>query len=383
MMVAGILERERPMWFSVLRWSNSLYRFPMIEIPLFGSIRKPGRKASRRVRASAGTSAASDAELRSVLERALDEAGIGPPREIHRRPSEYRTSFPLEELDLTLEDGTELRLVFKQLAWAALDEEARLAKPEFLHDPRREAAVYASVLAPAALGAPRYYGSAIDPEAERYWLFIERVEGRELHQVGDLELWQAAASWLGAMHLSLGADLERHAGRGRLIDYDQAYYRRWIERARQFAAAPGQPESRSEALDWIAARYEPVIEGLLDLPKTVIHGEFYASNVLVGGGAPTPRICPVDWELAATAPGLVDLAALVSGDWGEDDREAIVSAYRSAVGPAAFSARQLGLARLHVAVQWLGWAPPSWVPPEGQRHDWLAEAVQLAEELGL
>jgi Ser/Thr protein kinase RdoA (MazF antagonist) len=302
---------------------------------------------------------------------------------MRRRPSEYRASFPLEELELELEDGAALRLAFKRLGWDGLDEGARLAKPRFLHDPCREATVYASVLEPAALGAPHFYGAVVDPERERYWLFVEWVEGRELYQVGDLELWQAAAGWLGEMHSSLADDLERHAERGRLIDYDAAYYRRWLARAREFAAAPGQPQSRSKALDWVAERYEPVIEGLLDLPKTVIHGEFYASNVLVGGAAPAPRVCPVDWELAASGPGLVDLAALVSGGWGEEDRGAIVSAYRSVPGIVAFSRDQLDLARLHLAVQWLGWAPPSWVPPEGQRHDWLGEALALAEGLDL
>ncbi len=325
----------------------------------------------------------SDAELRDGLERALATTGTPPPREILRRPSEYRTSFPLEELDLTMEDGAKLRLAFKQLGWNALDEEARLAKPEFLHDPRREAAVYASVLAPAALGSPRYYGASVDPEAERYWLFVEWVAGRELYQVGDRGLWEAAARWLGAMHIRLGEDLGGHAERGRLLDYDEAYYRRWIDRARGFSRAPGQPASRSRSLDWLGERYEPLIEGLLALPKTVIHGEFYASNVLIEGDAPAPRVCPVDWELAAAAPGLIDLAALVSGGWRDEDRDAIVSAYHSAVGPAIFSAQQLDLARLHLAVQWLGWAPPSWIPPEGQRHDWLAEALSLAEGLGL
>lgn len=301
---------------------------------------------------------------------------------MRRRPSAYRTSFPLEELDLTLADGHELHLIFKRLAWAALDEEARLAKPEFLHDPLRESAVYDSVLAPRGLG-PGYYGSAIDPSVERYWLFVERVEGRELYQVGDLRLWQAVASWLGEMHVSLAADLERHAKRGRLIDYDEAYYRRWIERAREFAAAPGQSRSRVEALAWIGEHYDPVVEGLLDLPKTVIHGELYASNVIVVGDVPVPRVCPVDWEQAASGPGLVDLAALVSGGWEEESREAIVSAYLAAPAVVAFSRDQLDLARLHLAVQWLGWAPPSWVPPLGQRHDWLGEALALAEGLGL
>jgi Ser/Thr protein kinase RdoA (MazF antagonist) len=324
----------------------------------------------------------SDIELRQAVEQALTASGTGRPVEIRRRPSAYRTSFPLEELDLTLEDGSELRLVFKGLAWAALDEEARLAKPEFLHDPLREPAVYAAVLAPRGLG-PRYYGSIIDVPAERYWLFVERVEGRELYQVGDLELWRAVAGWLGETHANLAGELERLVGEARLIDYDEAYYRRWIARAREFATAAGQSDSSVRALDWIAARYDGVVDGLLELPRTVLHGEFYASNILVAGGAPASRICPVDWEMAARGPGLVDLAALIAGGWEEEDRQAIVAAYRSVAGIAPFSQDQLDLCRLHLAVQWLGWAPPSWTPPEGQRHDWLGEALALAEGLDL
>jgi hypothetical protein len=323
-----------------------------------------------------------DSEVRDGLELALSKAGLKIGGQVRRRPSEYRTSFPLEELDLTLEDGTELRLIFKNLSWAALDEQARLAKPEFLHDPLREPAVYASLLAPRALG-PRYYGSSIDPGAGRHWLFVERVEGRELYQVGDLALWRQVASWLGGMHVSLAGDLESRVEHGRLIEYDDAYYRRWLARAGEFAAAPGQPPSRSQGIASIGKRYDRVVEGLLDLPRTVIHGEFYASNVLVYGDMPTPRVCPVDWELAASGPGLVDLAALVSGGWAEEDREEIVSAYRAAVGAASFSRDQLDLARLHLAIQWLGWAPPSWIPPKGQRHDWLTEALALIERLDI
>lgn len=325
----------------------------------------------------------SDAELLGALRRILGEAGTAAPRLIRRRASEYRTSFPLEELELTLEDGAELRLAFKRLDREALDGLARLAKPEFLHDPRREAAVYASVLAPAAVApAPHCYGAAIDPAAGRYWLFVEWVEGRELHQVGDRRLWEAAAGRLAEMHAGLAQDLDRHAERGRLLDYDAPYYRRWIDRAREFARTSGQA-ARRRSLDWVGERYGPVVECLLDLPKTVIHGEFYASNVLVGGDLPSPRVAAVDWELAASGPALVDLAALVSGGWAEGDRRAIASAYRAVAGPAVFRDRALDFARLHLAVQWLGWAPPAWVPPPGQRHDWLGEAVALAEGLGL
>ena len=325
----------------------------------------------------------SDAELREALAPLLREAGAGAPAAIDRRPYEYRTSFPLEQLDLTLEDGARLRLVFKQLDWDGLSDEARLAKPRFLHDPLREAAVYGSVLAAAPGGPPRHYGSAIDPERGRHWLFIEWVDGRELFQVGDRELWAAAAAWLGSMHRRLGDGLDSHRASGRLLEYDGAYYRRWVERARQFARAPGQPESRARSVESLTARYEPAIEELLAMPKTVIHGEFYASNVLVAGDGAAPRVCPVDWELAAAAPGLIDLAALVSGGWSDDDREALISAYGAAAGPHSFTARQLDLARLHLAVQWLGWAEPGWNPPAGQRQDWLGEALALAERLGL
>jgi hypothetical protein len=324
----------------------------------------------------------SDSELREALEPILAEAGVAAPNLIRRRASDYRTSFPLEELELRLEDGAELHLACKRLEWDALTAEARLAKPEFLHDPLREPAVYARLLAPAALGAPRYYGSLAEPETGRRLLFVEWVEGRELYQVGERELWEAAAAWLGKMHRRLAEQLGRDHG-ARLLDYDRAYYRRWIDRARSFAAAPGQPPSRLRSIEWLAPRYEAASEQLLALPKTVIHGEFYASNVLVGGEPAEPRVAPVDWELAASAPGVIDLAALVSGGWSDEDREAIAAAYRTTAGPFSPSPRELDLARLHLAVQWLGWAEPSWSPPREQRQDWLGEALSLAEELEL
>jgi aminoglycoside phosphotransferase (APT) family kinase protein len=324
-----------------------------------------------------------DSELRQALEPALLEAGLETPGEIRRRRSEYRTSFPLEELELTLADGATLRLVFKRLDWQALTDEGRLAKPRFLHDPMREPAVYGSVLAFAPPGPPRCYGSAIDPARERHWLFIEWVDGRELFQVGDLGPWEAAARWLAAMHQRLAGELDRHRESGCLLEHDRGHYRRWAERARRFAQAPGQAGSRAASVDRLVARYGPAIEELAAMPKTVIHGEFYASNVLVAGDGAGHRVAPVDWELAAAAPGLVDLAALVSGGWSDEDRAAIVSAYRFAIGPDGFSTRQLDLARLSLAVQWLGWTEPSWEPPPGQRHDWLGEALALAERLEL
>jgi thiamine kinase-like enzyme len=340
------------------------------------------------------TPALSDRELRSALERALAERGFELTGEVERRPSPYRTSFPIEELRVELEGKGPVRLGCKRLDWDALEPEAQLAKPQFLHDPEREPAVYRSLLPQAPASPPEFFGATRD--GERHLLFFEWVEGRELFQVGERELWEQAARWLARFHAATAPDLDRHRAECRLIDHDAAFYYTWIERAAGFAAERG--DGSAARVTWLRDRHEQVAEALRALPRTVLHGEFYASNVLVAPpncinlstqqmnksmqfdqGA---RVAPVDWELAAAGPGLTDLAALVSG-WPAADREAIAAAYAAEPGVLPFTARDLDLARLQVAIQWLGWAPPQWEPPEGQRHDWLAEAVELAEGLNL
>jgi thiamine kinase-like enzyme len=327
------------------------------------------------------TAALSDRELRSTLERALAERGFELTGEVERRPSPYRTSFPIEELRVELEGKGPVRLGCKRLDWDALEPEAQLAKPRFLHDPEREPAVYGSLLPPSPAGPPEFFGAIA--EGGRSLLFFEWVEGRELFQVGERELWEQAARWLARFHAAMAPDLDRHRAEARLVDHDAAFYCGWIERAREFATNP-------KPIDWLAARHQQVVEALLSLPQTVLHGEFYASNVLVAsdfehtpvGRKSAARVAPVDWELAAVGPGLTDLAALVSG-WPREDQEAIAAVYAAELGVPPFDACDLDLARLQVAVQWLGWAPPQWEPPEGQQHDWLGEAIELAEGLSL
>lgn len=314
-----------------------------------------------------------DSELRAGLERALGAAGFELTGGIERRPYAYRTSFPLEELRVELAGEGEVTLLFKQLDWEALDAEAQVAKPRFLHDSEREPAVYAHLLREAPSGPPRCFGAVSEPG--RHWLFLERVEGRELFQVGERELWEGAARWLASFHAAMAPDLDHHVREGRLIDHDEAFYGRWIERAAEFAAQ--RDDGSTSKVAWLRERHDQVVEALLAQPRTVLHGELYASNVLVS----EKRVAPVDWELAAAGPGLTDLAALVGG-WPDADREAIAAAYADEAGVPPFTQRDLEFARLQVAIQWLGWAPPSWVPPAGQRHDWLAEAVAIAEGLG-
>jgi aminoglycoside phosphotransferase (APT) family kinase protein len=322
--------------------------------------------------------AIADSELRVAIEQSVG----GEVRAIVRRRSRYATSSTIEELEVELGGAQMLRLILKDMSRAALLTGARRAKPRFLYAPAREIDAYRMLLSGASLGTARCYGAAADERAGRFWLLLEHVPGIELYQVGELERWRLAAARLAAMHEHLAGALAAAAPPASLLVHDDRYQRRWLERARRFA-----PEDRG--LRHLSARYEEVLALLAALPVTVIHGELYASNVLVGERDDDPRFCPVDWEMAAVGPALMDLASLVSGAWTDAERAVIAAGYRDALGvrdgwppdQAEFT-RGLDACRLQVCLQWLGWAR-DWQPPPENAHDWLGEAMLLTERLGL
>jgi len=276
------------------------------------------------------------------------EPMLGSIRQIERRPCPYYSSYHIEELDVTLTNGTQVPVIFKDMTLLA---EARQVKPSFLYDPLREIEVYRDVLAPRALNTAKFLGAVT--KNGRNWLFLERVTGDLLWQVGDVAVWRAVARWLARLHRT-------SANSPRLFRYDRAYYRQWMERAAAFHPAAGD----------LAPAYDRAVERLLQLPVTFIHGEFYASNVLVQGN----RICPIDWEMAALGPGLMDLAALTSGEWAAAQSAELVRAYGGADTVA------LDACRLHLAVRWLGWSK-EWTPPREHAQDWLKEAQSLAAKV--
>ncbi len=294
----------------------------------------------------------------------------GTVESLERQPYGYRTSHAIETLDVRLAGGSTLRLLFKNLS--AASDLTDFATPAFVSDPSREIDVYREILATRALDTPRYYGALADPAEGRYWLFIEDIAGIVLWQSGELAVWQEAARWLARFHVDCAT-----VSHPRLLRYDRPLYGTWLERA--LANNTGSP------LERLAAGYGSVIDRLLELPTTFIHGEFYASNVLVELGAGAVRIRPIDWGMAATGPALLDLAALTAGEWSAAERRAIESAYNDAL-PAPYAPEALleGLecARLHIALQWLGWGS-TWSPPSEHARDWLAEALRAAEGLGI
>lgn len=331
------------------------------------------------------------AVLHTVLESVLSDYAGRPQAIKHmvRRICPYSSSFVIEELEVTLEDEVRLPVVFKDVSPGITEDEKRWIKPSFLYHPRREIDVYRSLLAQAHLGTATCYGAVATPSMKRYWLFLERVPGVPLWQVGDFEQWEAAARWLAVMHTRLHRQRTRVNQRvgATWLRYDEAYYRRWMQRIVRIARQTSP--SAMDVLDRLFASEDRLIKQLLMLPTTFIHGEFYPSNVLVQQQEDGLRICPVDWEMAAIGPGLMDLGALTSGDWIPEQQSAMAAAYRDVLVDAYGSfmgmdelTENLNWCRLFQALTWLGWSM-HWTPPKEHARDWFQEVVVLAERLSL
>jgi hypothetical protein len=325
--------------------------------------------------------------MRAVGEWLADGAHGASVVRMFRRPWEYATSAPLELITILTGEGREHDFVLKHMGPRHLSEQVRRAKPSFVVDWRREIEVYRRLMAPMRIG-PTLIGSKIAPETDTYWLLLEHVPGPRLFEVGEHAAWAATAYWLGAFHgrTDTIANAAVRDGAG-LIDCHRDWYRAWIDRALLFFGTDGPSRSRHDgkALRWLAERYDTVIDHLLSLPSTLIHGEFYPTNVIITGDGDGLLPCPIDWETASVGPGVLDLAALTAGEWREEDRRDMTAAYLAGSGMQItiddlFESAQF--AHIQLAVQWLGWFGRR-SAPDSHPRDWLADAIDRAEALNL
>jgi hypothetical protein len=293
-------------------------------------------------------------------------------RTLSRRRHAMASTFTLEELDVEFSDGGTLALVMKVLGPSHMRTKDRS---------RREIDVYRTVLPDAPPGTAVCYGALAS--GRRHRLFLERVDGVDLPQAASLSAWARSAEWIARFHrIFRGPRLARVASRAALPAYDGTYYRLWLERAYRFAA----DDRRRRVLDRVARAHESIVARLLRMPDAIVHGDFYPSNVMIGGTPRRLRVCPVDWEMTAVGPALMDLAALVTG-WPEPQRRALVRAYRTAADVKTRSRRasrefatDLDCCRLHLAVRMLGWSR-GWTPPPQQAYDWTGEALGIVKRL--
>jgi hypothetical protein len=331
-----------------------------------------------------------DVDFRRFVEHSAKVHVGGDQRiqSIERRLNDYHSSFAIEELTVHFENGLCLPLIFKNLSSNGLLEYARQIRPHFSYQPAREIIVYRHILAGAGLGTPTCDGALIDPERERYWLLLEKVVGNPLAKTGEFAIWCDAARWLADMHCRMADVASHNELAANLLRYDEDFFCAWIDRAEQLSnLRAGGAENGFSAVWRLTAQCRHAVRKICALPQVFIHGEFYASNILISKCGDRIRICPIDWETSAIGPGLLDLAALVAGNWTEKQRAELALAYYQSLPSAARPfdnlqefVRALCYCRLFMAVKWLGWSS-DWQAPDEHRCDWLAEATQLVQAI--
>ncbi|HZU80788.1 MAG TPA: phosphotransferase [Acidimicrobiales bacterium] len=301
---------------------------------------------------------------------------------LQRRRSARASSFALHTLRARGRDGSVLELVAKDLSPGSMLDEARRVRPEFLMDASREAGVYRHVLDPDRHGTPRCV--AVEEGTAGPVLVLEHVRGAPLEELATGPPWLQAGRWLASFQTERFAGPEPGPEVGLLV-YDDTYFARWPERAVEITRRQGHAAAADIAA--LHRSYDAVTALLRAQPRVLVHGDFHPSNIVVSED--DARICVVDWEMAGRGPVLLDLAALTSGAWKPARRDAVVQAYRDALGgnladwahDDAF-APALEACRMHLAMQWLGWAV-AWEPEPRRRYDWAAVALDSARRLGM
>jgi hypothetical protein len=334
-------------------------------------------------------SVSAQSRLREAAEAAVATLGPRPARvtDVASRLSPYSTSFRIEDITATLESGQQVHLVRKDLSWETMLDGARRIRSLRDHDPRREIDVYRRLLPLAPAGPPRLLadGGADSPDGP--WLMLERVEGIQLRHVGEVSAWEAAARWMGAFHAEF-ASRHRIAGAEALglprFGAD-LMHQTFVSAVREIHRRTS-PRVAGAAIGAIARSHPRVVQLLARGGPTLIHGQLYPSNIIVSVGAGRRRIAVLDWETAAIGSGVVDLAALVEGQWTTEQRTALIVAYVVGRDGAARSSTvehttiELACARLHLCLDLLA-LPAEFDPPADQTADWLDLAVRLAGEV--
>jgi hypothetical protein len=308
------------------------------------------------------------AGLTAVLGRAAESDGVTV---LHRERNPHAGSFSSEIVTCRLRDGAEVRVFCKYGTEQQDDPERGRGGVAY------EATVYRRVLERSEAFAPRLYGCYVDPETKGTWLVLEHLENFVRSREGPTPYSGLilGAAWIGRFQTVWEQRLAA-GDRPPLRTYDLDYYRRWSRRTAELA---DDLHGRHPWLEDACRRYDEAVELLFERPPTVIHGDYYTSNLLICDGT----IAAVDWGAAAIGPGEIDLAGLV-GRWRPEAAEEAKRQYRQARWgddePPGFE-QTLDVATLYLCFRWMG-ESRAWLVDERRR--WRFDVARAtAERLGL
>jgi hypothetical protein len=282
--------------------------------------------------------------LGTVLDRELGRILEEPVAAVRPRERRFPGAYESCVLEVELESGRAVELFLKDLGSCPDFKDDRRARRE------RELFMYRDVLAGAQLGTARYYGCVDDR-----WLFLEFVDGIPVRYC-DMPDWHRVVRWLGRMQGAFAGRIGELRASGRLGVRDTAAFREMAARAlrsvREFS--DGYEGRLARAL----GRWDDAADAMAEGPPTLVHSAYRPAEVLIADAGGEPRVCPVDWELAAIGSTLFDFANFTDGFEG-DELDSLLGAYRDE-------------AALH-----------GWRVPDGDRARFVIECHRLYKHLTL
>jgi hypothetical protein len=301
--------------------------------------------------------------LRALEALVLRSAGAERLTIVDRIPSAYRTAQPTEVVVCRIDDDAPRQVFCKYYPErAGHDARARV---------RLEASMLREVVQPL-IGRQLCLGSYFDAESGGSWLVLEYLSRAIMSNKtpGGMVL---AAGWCARFH-AYWSEREKPALPG-LREFDADDYRCVAETALSFSS---EIEVHVPGLQRLCAELVHRLPLLVETPSAIIHGDYYADNVLIEDG----RAFPIDWEAASMAAGELDLASLIEG-WDDATKAACEHEYRQVRWPAGAPAEhsvRLDLARVYWLLRWL--QTPAGLKMKGLRAR-LREAEAAAARLGI
>lgn len=282
-----------------------------------------------------------------VAERVADANQISG---IRRTRLPHIGSYECEQVTIELRDGARIALFLKDYA------RSRLSKDHPGRRRLRELRVYEELLSDVELGTPRFYGSMWDEGAGKYRILIESIDAEIVKNI-DERNGIPAVEWLARMQRYFLDRTEQLAECGFLIEHDMSYYDSRAASAYRdvWDGAPSCAHTLRHALDC----YRRNVDSMISQPRCLVHGGYIPWHIIVDRHVEPPRVCVVDWELAARGGTLFDLATFID-DGAGPLRDKLCAAYRDAANsygvpvlPEAQMKHTIECFRLHRVVDWL------------------------------
>jgi len=313
--------------------------------------------------------------LRQALEEIVRQAcgGQSSIAAVQRSRSSYASYYGVEIVTVALLGGGEFKIFLKNFgSYAAAKDGMEQRRGRELH-------VCRDILGHSGLGTATYYGAVWHEPVGPFWLFLEFVEGLPVRYC-SFEHWVEAAGWIGRAQGFFHRNPGLLNGRDYLLAHDAPFFFSVAERAQRALAqwSPGM----SERLDRALCCYDGVVDTMTSQPKTLVHGAYRPGQILLRRRPEPPRICPVDWELAAIGSSFYDLAFLADG-FKPPRLDDVLEAYRAEASHSGVPVPDLETVkyivacyRLHKVLTWLSHsADRKFAEPE------VVKLVGMAERL--